>query len=179
MFSDWLTTECEHSDQVLIQTDQLKSISSLQVLMTESKLRSLSIRVVHVVRDPRAVVHDISKSVAKQMTAEVLGLTSYRICAQMMLNLKTGENPPPWLEGRYFLTKIKDFLNSPQRELVKLNEFLKRGNTQLLNLFGDSESLFRVQEAPKWRSEMTSENVRLVEEKCGKVLALLGYKKIP
>ncbi|XP_031561402.1 carbohydrate sulfotransferase 3-like [Actinia tenebrosa] len=173
-FSDWLATECDQSDQLLIQTDQLKSILSLQVLMTVPKLRSLSIRVVHVVRDPRAVIHDISKSVTKELSGEELGLTSYRICAQMMLNVKTGENPPNWLEGRYLLVKIEDFLNNPKRELAKLNEFLKRRN----NSFGNLESLFRVQKAQKWRSEMSPESVRLVEEKCGKVLALLRYKKV-
>jgi hypothetical protein len=176
VFSDWLSAKCRQSDVVLAQTVQIKSISSLNVLMTETKWRWLYTSVIHVVRDPRAIIHDVSKSVAKQWTAEELVTTSYRICARMMLNLKTAESRPSWLKGRYYLIKIEDFFVTPEQHLQKLNEFFKKRSLDFGKSFGNLETLYASRKVNSWRTDMSLDDVQLVEKECAKVMALLGYE---
>lgn len=151
-FSQWLTAKCRHSDVKVLQTNRLKSISYLETFAREEKSRRIRFQVIHVVRDPRSVIYNITKT--QRLDFESISKLTDRLCTRMRMNLATARSAPIWSK-RYHLVRIEHFFrdfiagDTYKEMLVSLNE---------------------------WQIKMDLKVRRLVESVCATVIELLGYK---
>lgn len=153
-FSDWLTAKCRHSDLTVAQTDKLKSISYLEVFASEVKARRIRFKVVHVVRDPRAIVYELTKK--RKLNYEHVRRVASRICTRVRMNLETARSSQIWRPGLYNLVKIEQF--------VRDFEVSGRHNHVSVSM-------------NVWKSKMSLKVRRLIETECVKVIKMLGYTK--
>lgn len=150
--SDWLSENCRQNKLTVLQTDKLKSITYLQVLTTEIKSRKFNIRVMYIVRDPRAIIYDFFKS--SQLNTEKVQILADRICTRIRMDLQYARSSPIWHPGRYKLIKIEEFVR----------------NSSVLGAVGSN---YTIQSDWKWK--IPSKIKQIVDDQCSKVLNMLGY----
>ena len=100
-------------------------------------------KVVHLVRDPRAVMNSRMSVFHELYDGNALlgaqkpfneGQTSFEesymtraadhLCSHHLYNYKLGLNPPPWLKGRYKMVRFEDLAESPEYWTSDLLQFL-------------------------------------------------------
>ncbi|XP_063679200.1 carbohydrate sulfotransferase 3-like [Bolinopsis microptera] len=100
-------------------------------------------KVVHLVRDPRAVMNSRMSVFHELYDGNALlgaqkpfneGQTSFEesymteaahwMCSHHLYNYKLGMNPPPWLKGRYKMVRYEDLAESPEYWTIDLLQFL-------------------------------------------------------
>ncbi|XP_020894492.1 carbohydrate sulfotransferase 3 [Exaiptasia diaphana] len=151
--SDWMSKKCRQNTLTVLQTDKLKSISYLEVLTTEIKSRKFNIRVLYVVRDPRAIISDTFEE--SQLNLEKVQVFVDRMCTRMRMDLQIAQSSPIWQQERYKLVKIEEFI---------------RNSSVLSAAYNHTNESF-------WQVKMPSKTRQVVEQRCAKVLDMLGYLK--
>ncbi|KAJ7365189.1 hypothetical protein OS493_007840 [Desmophyllum pertusum] len=148
--------------------------------------------IIHLVRDPRAVVCSL-KSVGffkrRNDPSRELSWFVKKICHQMELDLKVGMLTRYSLPDGYRLIRFEDLARSPLSAASELYEFagiemldsVKKWlheTTKSQNGRGSAYSTTRdsKQVVSSWRTKLSSADVQIVENYCGKVMTQLNYK---
>ena len=195
---------CKLHQHTVVKTIQFSDVHKLSYLMDKDS-SDYSLKVVHLVRDPRAVVFThFSEYNSSTETNETQNLKEYSqtLCDQMLRNIKYAITAPPWLQGKYTLLRYEDLGTNPHQiaELVYkfvgvplapqvrmwLDKLAYGGSTtprsspqSSSSTSGSLEEFYAKNltgSVHNWRIQMQYKAVRVIETECYEVMNLLGYK---
>nr|XP_020443321.1 carbohydrate sulfotransferase 6-like [Monopterus albus]XP_020443322.1 carbohydrate sulfotransferase 6-like [Monopterus albus]XP_020443323.1 carbohydrate sulfotransferase 6-like [Monopterus albus] len=196
---------CGTYSHVVIKEVRLLELESLYPLLQDP---SLDLRIIHLVRDPRAVIQsreEVSKSLAFDNAAvleqrrvwapEVQYQVMQEICrSHVRINERAVLKSPPFLKGRYKMVRYEDMARSPLEEIVAMYEFVGLEMTEQLEEWiytvthgqgkGTKKEAFDVTSrdavtvSQAWRTILPYNKVRRIQAVCKGAMSLLGYRTV-
>ena len=129
---------CDHKESLIVpKTIRLYNITELSLL---PELGCHNFKIIHLVRDPRAVLlsrmkvfhelYDGNKLLGEHLTDQVSFSEEYMrraardLCSHHVYNYQIGMNPPDWLKDRYKMVKYEDIAADPDRWARDLLHFV-------------------------------------------------------
>lgn len=212
-----LEEQCLKYDTIVIKGVRVLDINVLAPLMEDP---SLNLKVVHLVRDPRAMANSRIRSKhglirenlqvmrswnpkmqrvpmvdpnRKAFRKDVSDFHAIRamevICTHMSKTLITAVNSPSWLKGKYIMVRYEDLVENPVKTLKRVYHFVNLTVAHdmeafVLNMTSGHNNFakpFQVSSrnatvaASTWRTVLTLQQIRQVEEYCGHAMTILGY----
>ncbi|XP_034031455.1 carbohydrate sulfotransferase 6-like [Thalassophryne amazonica] len=196
---------CSTYSYVVLKVCRVLELESLYPLLQDP---SLDLHIIHLVRDPRAVVR--SKELVfgnffidNDMVLEQRNVTVEEVQYEVMREICNSHvritdralvNPPPFLEGRYKLVRYEDVAINPLEEINALYEFVGLGMTSTL-----ADWIYRVTHGKKlapgkeafqitsrsaadvsqaWRTALPYNKVKRIQDVCKPAMTLLGYRTV-
>lgn len=191
---------CNLHKHTVVKTVQVDFIHKLSYLMDTEGPADYALKVVHLVRDPRALM-DAQVSHVKETNWTLSSLRQHAqgMCKELLLNIKYAVSAPPWLQGRYTLLRYEDLATKPHQIAEQLYQFvgitiasqvrrwIDRAHRDSVPSFsGMSDTVVFSSELNsrqglmdsvyKWRERMPYSVVRIIESECYEVMNVLGYK---
>ncbi|XP_044518758.1 carbohydrate sulfotransferase 3 [Gracilinanus agilis] len=193
---------CRRKEHMALKAVRIRQLEFLRPLVEDPRL---DMRIIQLVRDPRAV--QASRMVAfsgkyetwKKWVAE--GEASLREdeiqrlrgnCESIRLSAELGLSQPSWLRGRYMLVRYEDVARLPLQKAREMYRFAGitltpqveawiRKNTQAPR---DSSGIYSTQknsseQFDKWRLSIPFKLAQVVQRACGPAMQLFGYKLAP
>ncbi|XP_020017332.1 carbohydrate sulfotransferase 3 [Castor canadensis] len=190
---------CRRKEHMALKAVRIRQLEFLQPLAEDPRL---DLRVIQLVRDPRAVL--ASRMVAfagkyetwKKWLAE--GQDRLREeevqrlrgnCESIRLSAELGLRQPAWLRGRYMLVRYEDVARRPLQKAREMYRFAGipltpqvedwiQKNTQAAR---DGSGIYSTQknsseQFEKWRFSMPFKLAQVVQAACGPAMRLFGYK---
>ncbi|KAK1333762.1 hypothetical protein QTO34_006149 [Cnephaeus nilssonii] len=190
---------CRRKEHMALKAVRIRQLEFLQPLAEDPRL---DLRVIQLVRDPRAVL--ASRMVAfagkyetwKKWLAE--GQDRLREeevqrlrgnCESIRVSAELGLRQPAWLRGRYMLVRYEDVARRPLQKARDMYRFAGipltpqvedwiQKNTQAPR---DSSGIYSTQknsseQFEKWRFSMPFKLAQVVQDACGPAMRLFGYK---
>ncbi|KFO79893.1 Carbohydrate sulfotransferase 2, partial [Cuculus canorus] len=114
------------------------------------------------------------------------------ICSSMAKTLQTALRPPDWLRGNYMAVRYEDLVVEPIKTLRQVYSFVNLAVSPEMEKFalnmtsgpGYSSKPFVVsarnatQALSAWRTALSYQQIKQVEEYCHQPMALLGYERV-
>ena len=187
-----LTSTCENHNYTVIKILSArvpnKTIETLRGLFQEQS--HYDVKVVHLVRDPRAVVNSrVNLKWMKDHLHPSFSDNVRRICNPILQNIRFGLlSPPPWLKNRFLIIRYEDLVENTvniTRELYRFAGFDwsasidKWISKQAYNSKQGTEySVFRNATAAihGWKNAPMP-FIKAVEDECRDLMDFLGYEK--
>ncbi|XP_016155931.1 PREDICTED: carbohydrate sulfotransferase 2 [Ficedula albicollis] len=216
--------ECHKYRTLVIKGVRVFDLAVLAPLMRDP---TLDLKVIHLVRDPRAVASSRIKS-RHGLIRESLQVVRSRdphihrmpfldaghklggkkeggggsdyhalgamevICSSMAKTLQTALHPPDWLQGNYMAVRYEDLVVEPIKTLRQVYGFVNLAVSPDMEKFalnmtsgpGYSSKPFVVsarnasQALSAWRTALSYQQIKQVEEYCQQPMALLGYERV-
>ena len=170
-----------------------KTIENLQELFEQQE--NYDVRLIHLVRDPRAVVYSRINSVnwiKTPYSSKDFQLYVRGICDPIVNNLRIGLfSPPSWLKDRFKVIRYEDLAVNATKTAQELYRFARFDwSTSVDKWINDHErppssarewgaySLYRNASdvIDKWK-RAPKELIKVVEDTCGDLMDMLGYDK--
>ncbi|XP_072047220.1 carbohydrate sulfotransferase 1-like [Amphiura filiformis] len=178
-YLDILETVCRNRIFRAAKTIRVADIGELQQLVEDT---DLNVKIVHLVRDPRAVYH------SRMAISNTTDITS-NLCQRLKKNIRYWINTPKWLQNRYMLLRYEDLADKPFQNANKLYNFLgipmplsvkQWISLNTLRNDGDKWSTTRNSSwtARTWRFDMNIHDVFLVQSQCNTSMIQLGYRLV-
>lgn len=189
---------CRLHKHTVVKTIRINSIHKLSYLMDSEGPLDYSLKVVHLVRDPRAVLNSrVIDTSHENWTIKSVREHAQTMCRDMLRNIKYAVSAPSWLQGRYTLLRYEDLATNPHQIAEQLYKFVGVNIASQVRLWIDRslrdgfaspsllDSIYRqfsysaqnlTNSVHKWRAQMPYSIVRLIETECYEVMNLLGYK---
>ncbi|XP_003271264.1 carbohydrate sulfotransferase 3 [Nomascus leucogenys] len=191
---------CRRKEHMALKAVRIRQLEFLQPLAEDPRL---DLRVIQLVRDPRAVL--ASRMVAfagkyktwkKWLDDEGQdGLREEEVqrlrgnCESIRLSAELGLRQPAWLRGRYMLVRYEDVARGPLQKAREMYHFAGipltpqvedwiQKNTQAAH---DGSGIYSTQknsseQFEKWRFSMPFKLAQVVQAACGPAMRLFGYK---
>ncbi|XP_038585103.1 carbohydrate sulfotransferase 2 [Micropterus salmoides] len=215
-----LEEECLKYNTIVIKGVRILDINVLAPLMEDP---SLDLKVIHLVRDPRAVANSRIKS-RHGLIRENLQVVRSRdpklrripfvdpghkankkdgsdyhsigamevICDRTSRTLRTALNPPRWLKGKYMAVRYEDLVENPVKTLRNVYHFANLTTNHdiesfALNMTSGSSSSSKpfivssrnaTQAASAWRTVLSIQQIKQVEDYCHHSMSVLGYERV-
>ncbi|XP_004081146.1 carbohydrate sulfotransferase 2 [Oryzias latipes] len=215
-----LEEECLKYNTVVIKGVRILDVNVLAPLMEDP---SLDLKVIHLVRDPRAVANSRIKS-RHGLIRENLQVVRSRdpklrripfvdpghkankkdgsdyhsigamevICDRTSRTLRTALNPPSWLKGKYMVVRYEDLVENPVKTLRNIYRFANLTTNHdiesfALNMTSGSSSSSKpfivssrnaTQAASAWRTVLSIQQIKQVEDYCHHSMSVLGYERV-
>ncbi|KAJ1134889.1 hypothetical protein NDU88_001335 [Pleurodeles waltl] len=191
---------CKAHSHVVVKEVRFFDLEVLYPLLTDPHL---NLKIIHLVRDPRAVVSsrehflqlevdDAIISNAQNVTANI-GVVMEEICgAQMRMYQTALLDPPPFLKDRYIMVRYEDMVKDPLGYLKTWYDYIGLSLSPTMESWiynithgsgpkdkgfmpftGDSLKL-----AQHWRDKLSFEKVQLIQDVCKKEMAMFGYRLV-
>ncbi|CAL1595576.1 unnamed protein product [Knipowitschia caucasica] len=198
------SVSCLSKGHVAIKTVRVPEVGDLRTLTEDPRL---DLRIIHLVRDPRAILASRMTAFADQFRAwkiwnatgrqpryvDLTQITS--TCKDISASLETALQRPPWLRGRYYLVRYEDLALNPkdktediyrfagldvdQRVLTWINKNTNSNNGSPSDWnYKYSTSRDSRAAAESWRLRLSFDIVRTVQNLCNHTLSLLGYRPV-
>ena len=189
---------CRLHKHTVVKTIRVNSIHKLSYLMDSEGPVDYLLKVVHLVRDPRAVLNmRVMHNSHENWTRKSVREHAKTLCRDMLRNIKYAVSAPSWLQGRYTLLRYEDLAMNPHQIAEQLYKFVGVNIDPQVRLWIDRtlrdgfaspsplDSIYRqfsytvqnlTDSVQKWRAQMPYPVVRLIETECYEVMNLLGYK---
>ena len=179
----WNDDACKSRPNIAIKTVRISDIGLLKELVLDP---SLNVRIIHLIRDPRAVsnsrtdIHDPDNPTKSCQNIEDQ-LTQYWI------------NPPDWIKGRYMLLRYEDLAENPQSTVDVVYNFLNLTAPSSVKQWLDKNTKYTkpgdnkwghtrdsTKTAHAWRTHLKVKfsDILEAEHGCKRVMRLLGYKPV-
>ncbi|XP_062860420.1 carbohydrate sulfotransferase 1-like [Trichomycterus rosablanca] len=188
---------CQAHRHVAIKTVRIFLLKDLRILIEDPRL---NVRVIQLVRDPRAILasrlaafHDIYMGQnATDQQPDHLDLSNInKTCQDIEQSVNTGLQKPTWLKGRYLLVRYEDLALNPEAKTKEIYKFLDvdiddkvfRWLSQNTNATGQMNDLYSTSRDAKsttesWRQKLAFDIVKTVQTICNTTLSMLGYKMV-
>ncbi|KAM4734616.1 carbohydrate sulfotransferase 6-like [Anableps anableps] len=196
---------CRAYSHLVIKEVRMFELESLYPLLQDPYL---DLRIVHLVRDPRAVMRSREKSVKafRRDNAIVLNHRNVpaaekhyevmqEICrSHVRINERAILEPPPFLQGRYKLIRYEDVARNPLKEMNDIYKFVGLKMTRKLEEWmyrvthgkgkGTYKEAFQItarnatEVSQAWRTMLEHSKVRRIQELCKEAMWLLGYRTV-
>uniref|UniRef100_A0A663E1C1 Sulfotransferase n=1 Tax=Aquila chrysaetos chrysaetos TaxID=223781 RepID=A0A663E1C1_AQUCH len=183
--------ECHKYRTLVIKGVRVFDLAVLAPLMRDP---TLDLKVIHLVRDPRAVASSRIKSRHGLIreSLQVVRSRDPRIHRIMAKTLQTALHPPDWLQGNYMAVRYEDLVVEPIKTLRQVYGFVNLAVSPEMEKFalnmtsgpGYSSKPFVVsarnatQALSAWRTALSYQQIKQVEEYCHQPMALLGYERV-
>ncbi|XP_034032900.1 carbohydrate sulfotransferase 1 [Thalassophryne amazonica] len=197
------STSCLSRGHVAIKTVRIPEVGDLRTLTEDPRL---DLKIIHLVRDPRAILASRMMAFSDQFRAwkmwnatgrqpryvDLSQITS--TCKDMEASAETGLQAPAWLRGRYLLVRYEDLAFNPKEKASEIYRFLGLEMEDSVQRWivkntnsneSTSEWHYRYSTtrdsratAESWRLRLAFEIVRNVQNLCKSTLALLGYRQV-
>ncbi|KAF7224823.1 carbohydrate sulfotransferase 1 [Nothobranchius furzeri] len=195
---------CLSRGHVAIKTVRIPEVGDLRMLTEDPRL---DLKIIHLVRDPRAILTSRIMAFSDQFRAwkiwnatgrqpryvDLSQITS--TCNDMAASVETSLQRPAWLQGRYLLVRYEDLAHNPEAKATEIYRFVglemedrvrmwivKNTNS---NVSTSSEWNYKFSTtrdskvtAESWRLRLSFDIVRTVQSLCNDTLALLGYRQV-
>ncbi|XP_051916914.1 carbohydrate sulfotransferase 6 isoform X1 [Hippocampus zosterae] len=196
---------CTSYSHVVLKTVRIFELESLYPLFEDP---SLDLRIIHLVRDPRAVVRSREQSakaflrdnavVLEQRNmpeAEVQYQVVQEICrSHVRIRDRALRKPPPFLKGRYKMVRYEDVARNPLAEISAMYDFVDLDMTHQLEKWiyklthgkgkGSLKEAFEITSrnaadvSQAWRTTLPHSKVKRIQQVCERAMALLGYTTV-
>ncbi|XP_072519375.1 carbohydrate sulfotransferase 6 [Salminus brasiliensis] len=196
---------CRSYSHVVLKEVRFFELESLYPLLRDP---TLDLRIIHLVRDPRAVLRSREQALkalardsalvleqegtmppdAQQRVMQEVCRSHVRIHETAMLK------PPEFLRGRYKLVRYEDLVKNPLFEIENMYEFVGLEMTETLQEWiyrithgkgkGTKKEAFKITSrnaedvSLAWRTSLPYEKVRQIQEVCKGAMSLLGYRPV-
>ncbi|XP_006835930.1 PREDICTED: carbohydrate sulfotransferase 3 [Chrysochloris asiatica] len=192
---------CRRKEHMALKAVRIRQLEFLQPLAEDPRL---DLRIIQLVRDPRAVL--ASRIVAfagkyetwkKWLTQGQDRLSEEEVqrlrgnCENIRLSAELGLRQPSWLRGRYLLVRYEDVARWPLQKAREMYRFAGipltpqvedwiQKNTQAAS---DGSGIYSTQknsseQFEKWRFSMPFKLAQVVQSACGPAMRLFGYKLV-
>lgn len=196
---------CDTHSHVVLKTVRFFELESLYPLLQDP---SLNLRIIHLVRDPRAVTRSREQSANafvnddtvmlenRQLPAgEVQYQVMQEICrSHVRINERAVLKPPPFLEGRYKMVRYEDMVRDPLNQVNDIYKFVGLEMTQKLGEWiykvthgkgtGTKKEAFDITSrdaadvSQAWRTSLPFPKVKRIQEVCRGAMSFLGYRTV-
>lgn len=196
---------CGTYSHVVLKEVRFFELESLYPLLQDP---NLDLRIIHLVRDPRAVVRSREESAKAFMSdnavvleqrsipaGEVQYQVMQEICrSHVRINERAVLKPPPFLKGRYKMVRYEDVARNPLEEITSMYEFVGLEMTQQLEEWiyrvthgkgkGSRKEAFKITSrnaadvSQAWRTVLPHNKVKRIQEVCKGAMSLLGYRTV-
>ncbi|XP_022108708.1 carbohydrate sulfotransferase 1-like [Acanthaster planci] len=193
-----LIQACRKKHHQAIKLIRLYSISSLESVALDV---GINLKIIHLVRDPRATYISKSRVPGANVTLELgksLDIGISYLCRRINRNLDFVRSQPVWLQGKYKLVRYEDIAHDPQKLAEDIYDFtglgqlpqevfrwiqkntlksaIKPGHQKVNSYYSTSRNASQVPEA--WRNQVPLKVVLRMQEICRKTLSNLGYLEV-
>ncbi|XP_011669653.2 carbohydrate sulfotransferase 1-like [Strongylocentrotus purpuratus] len=183
---------CLDHPYTVLKTIRVKDIKDLRVFLEDP---SLNLKIIYLVRDPRAVMN--SRRKLKAPNADLLrrkGPDADEIkdlCEHMARNLQYKDDPPSWLKGKYMLVRFEDVAEDPIEQTQRIYQHVGikihqdvlgwlKNNTHGNKGHGTGGPFSRTRDTDNvinaWKNSISEEVREEVERKCSHVMDALSYR---
>uniref|UniRef100_A0A8D2JP83 Sulfotransferase n=1 Tax=Sciurus vulgaris TaxID=55149 RepID=A0A8D2JP83_SCIVU len=190
---------CRRKEHMALKAVRIRQLEFLQPLAEDPRL---DLRVIQLVRDPRAVLASrmvafagkyetwkkwLSEGQDRLKEEEVQRLRGN--CESIRLSAELGLRQPAWLRGRYMLVRYEDVAQQPLQKAREMYRFAGipltpqvedwiQKNTQAAL---DGNGIYSTrknssEQFEKWRFSMPFKLAQVVQAACGPAMHLFGYK---
>lgn len=195
---------CLSRGHVAIKTVRVPEVGDLRTLTEDPRL---DLRIVHLVRDPRAILASRMMAFSEQFRAwkiwnatgrqphyvDLAQITS--TCRDMADSAETMLQRPAWLRGRYLLVRYEDLALNPKEKAqeiyrfvgLEMDESVHSWIAQNTNNSAPPTSEWNYKysttrdskaTAESWRLRLGFDIVRTLQTLCNDTLSLLGYRAV-
>ncbi|KAL7990411.1 hypothetical protein Chor_013841 [Crotalus horridus] len=190
---------CLQKEHMALKAVRIRQLEFLRPLAEDPRL---DLRIIQLVRDPRAVLasrmvafsgrYETWKKWANEGVATLNEDEVQRLrgnCENIRLSAELGLKQPAWLQGRYMLVRYEDIARSPLQKAKEMYKFTGialttqvedwiRKNTQAPQ---DSNGIYSTQknsseQFEKWRFSIPFKLAQVVQNVCTPAMNLFGYK---
>ncbi|XP_064169311.1 carbohydrate sulfotransferase 6 [Anguilla rostrata] len=196
---------CRSYSHVVLKEVRFFDLEPLYPLLRDP---ALDVRVVHLVRDPRAVARSRDQS-AKALTRDnalvlergdaAVADPQYRVLQEVCrshvrIHETAALRPPDFLRGRYRLVRYEDVVRDPLAEIRAVYDFAGLRMSERLRDWiyrvthgkgkGTRKEAFQITErnaadvSQAWRSALPHAKVRRIQELCRGAMDVLGYRPV-
>lgn len=196
---------CDTYSHVVLKAVRFFELESLYPLLQD---QSLNLRIIHLVRDPRAVARSREQSANafvyddalilenRRMPApEVLYQVMQEICrSHVRINERATLKAPAFLKGRYKMVRFEDLVRDPLGEINAIYEFVGLEMTKQLGQWiykvthgkgtGTKKEAFAITSrdaadvSQAWRTTLPYHKVKRIQDVCKGAMTLLGYRTV-
>uniref|UniRef100_UPI00358DE1BE carbohydrate sulfotransferase 1 n=1 Tax=Myxine glutinosa TaxID=7769 RepID=UPI00358DE1BE len=190
---------CRKTSNIVIKIVRMPEIGDLRTLAVDPRL---DLRIIHLVRDPRAIIASRMKAFGESFRSwkvwKAVGRMPYNldksvvttVCYDLLSSISTVMSTPEWLKGKYMLVRHEDLSLNPiekAKEIYKFvgipmeNEVKKwiLKNTKDVkhnnsNIYATVRNSSTI--VDHWRSQLSFDMVQLIQTLCSNTMVHLGYK---
>ncbi|XP_008410016.1 carbohydrate sulfotransferase 6-like [Poecilia reticulata] len=196
---------CHTYSHVVLKETRFFELESLYPLFQDP---SLDLRIIHLVRDPRAVIRsreesaksfDVDNAIVLEQrnvpAASIQYEVMQEICrSHVRINERAILKPPPFLEGRYKMIRYEDVARNPLKEINDIYKFVGLEMTSQMEEWiykvthgkgkGSKKEAFQItsrnanEVSQAWRTVLQHSKVKRIQELCKGAMLLLGYRTV-
>ncbi|XP_038078389.1 carbohydrate sulfotransferase 1-like [Patiria miniata] len=180
---------CRGRKHVALKTIRVNDLAQLKTFLM---LRTLNVKVLHLVRDPRGVMN--SRHLVGEENGDFIrrkgihGDETLDLCQHMKRNVAFAHQGPDWFKDNYMLVRYEDIAEQPYKITNEIYRFLGwEVSKEITNWLeantnhnaGDAFSRTRDSKttAQAWRTRMSYYDVSRIQSKCKDIMEKLGYIK--
>ena len=172
---------CNSKKHIAIKTIRIEDLNYLKDIIEDA---SLNVKIIHLVRDPRAVF------LSRENIADIIHQKNVsNPCPRLKRNLQFWLNTPSWLQNKYLLVRYEDLAEKPLLVASRMYKFLNinmplsvkvwiKQNTNQNKGGKFSHTRDSRSAAMKWRTNLSFQKVQYVQSRCQSVMDLLGYNQV-
>uniref|UniRef100_A0A3B5MZW6 Sulfotransferase n=1 Tax=Xiphophorus couchianus TaxID=32473 RepID=A0A3B5MZW6_9TELE len=196
---------CHTYSHVVLKETRFFELESLYPLFQDP---NLDLRIVHLVRDPRAVIRsreesaksfDVDSAIVLEQrnvpAASVQYEVMQEICrSHVRINERAILKPPPFLKGRYKMIRYEDVARNPLKEINDIYDFVGLEMTNQMEEWiykvthgkgkGSKKEAFQItsrnanEVSQAWRTLLQHSKVKRIQDLCKGAMSLLGYRTV-
>ncbi|KAF7654559.1 hypothetical protein LDENG_00068350 [Lucifuga dentata] len=200
-----LEAACSSYSHVVLKEVRFFELESLYPLLQDPKL---NLFIIHLVRDPRAVLRSREASANSLIFDDTLVLEQRSIPAaevqyQVMQEICHSHvnihetailKPPPFLKGRYKMVRYEDVVRNPVEEINAMYKFVGLEMTMQLEEWiyrathgqgkGSKKEAFKttsrnaMEVSKAWRSTLPFDKIQHIQQVCRPAMSLLRYRPV-
>ncbi|XP_077979237.1 carbohydrate sulfotransferase 3-like [Glandiceps talaboti] len=184
--TDILTPSCQGRDHIAIKVIRMYDLNLLRSFALDP---TLNIKIIHLVRDPRAVfqsrntINEHNEDFARRKVI-VDEVTDY--CRNLAKNLAIARSGLLGLEGKYKLVRYEDLATRPVEMMKDMYDFLRLSYSPEVETWLQKNTVINTGDPfltsknakfvlKKWRHAMPWNKVRDIQNKCTVAMDLLHY----
>ncbi|XP_035690770.1 carbohydrate sulfotransferase 1-like [Branchiostoma floridae] len=192
----FLTELCATHKHVAVKAIRVDKVDELLPLVEDP---SLDLKIVHLIRDPRAIVASRLALSHPAAVRNPLGLQELlirtleadEICGWMERNVQYRDNLPQQLRGRYALVRYEDVAADPSTMAEKIYNFLgiplpdevtdwieknTKGHHHIFSKYQTNRNSQATLDT--WRHKLVFSSVSKVQSRCHNIMTELGYRLV-
>ncbi|XP_040201138.1 carbohydrate sulfotransferase 1-like [Rana temporaria] len=195
------STACRSYRYMAIKTIRIPEIDHLRTLAEDPRL---NLKIIHLVRDPRAVLASRISTFVDQYRLYQIWNSSGKMphnldlnpiknmCIDYSKSVETAFGRPSWLKGRYMLIRYEDLARDPVKKANEIYNFIGLEWKDNLTAWIEENTNASVpsnvskfttnrnssETAENWRLHLHFNIVQAVQELCNKTLFQFGYQSV-
>ncbi|XP_054889677.1 carbohydrate sulfotransferase 6-like [Poeciliopsis prolifica] len=196
---------CHTYSHVVLKETRFFELESLYPLFQDP---NLDLRIVHLVRDPRAVIRsreesaksfDVDNAIVLEQRNVPASSVQYEVMQEICrshvrINERAILKPPLFLKGRYKMIRYEDVARNPLKEINDIYDFVSLEMTNQMEEWiykvthgkgkGSKKEAFQItsrnanEVSQAWRTVLQHSKVKRIQDLCKGAMSLLGYRTV-